>query len=77
MGVQTPAAEGAPAPAEPEKPLAGPILPLTARPLSPGGALATRGSPMRIGALVERVLAQGAPADPKPGRADNFAWPRL
>jgi hypothetical protein len=77
MGVQGPAVEGAPAPAEPEKPLAGPILPLTARPLSPGGALATRGSPMRIGALVERVLAQGAPIDPKPGRADNFAWPRL
>jgi hypothetical protein len=81
MGVQgppAPSAEGAPAPAEPEKPLAGPILQLTARPVSPGGALATRQSaPMRMSGLVERVLAQGAPVDPKPGRADNFAWPRL
>ena len=26
---------------------------------------------------VERVLAQGAPIEPKPGRADDFAWPRF
>lgn len=78
MGVPAPAAgAGAPAPIEPEKPLAGPILPLTARPLSPGGTLATRQSPVRIGAAVERVLAQGGAIEPKPGRADDFAWPRL
>ena len=45
MGVPAPA--GAPAAAEPDKPLAGPILPLTARPLSPGGALVTRQTALR------------------------------
>jgi hypothetical protein len=52
-------------------------LPLTARPLSPGGALATRQSTLRATEPVERVLAQGAAVDPKPGRADDFAWPRI
>lgn len=75
MGVAAP--PGAPAAAEPEKPLAGPILPLTARPLSPGGALVTRQTALREGGVLERVLAQGAPIAPKSGRADNFAWPRL
>jgi uncharacterized protein len=74
MGVAAPA--GTPTP-EPDRPLAGPILPLTARPLSPGGALATRQSAALAGATAERVLAQGAAVEPKPGRADNFAWPRL
>ena len=68
---------GAPPSAELEKPLAGPILSLTARPLSPGGALVTRQLPAREGGTLERVLAQGAPIEPKSGRADNFAWPRL
>jgi hypothetical protein len=75
MGVG--AAPGETSPAEPEKPLAGPILPLTARPISPGGALATRVSAPRASASVERVLALGAPLAPKPGRADDFVWPRL
>ena len=73
MGVPAPA--GAPAAAEPEKPLAGPILSLTARPLSPGGALITRQT--AEGGPLERVLAQGSPIEAKSGRADNFAWPRL
>ena len=75
MGVAAPA--DAQIPIEPEKPLAGPILPLTARPLSPGGALATRQSTLHATEPVERVLAQGAAIDPKPGRADDFAWPRI
>lgn len=75
MGVAAPA--GAPTLTEPAKPLAGPILPLTTRPLSPGGALAARQSALREGAAAERLLAQGAPIEPKPGRADDFAWPRL
>jgi hypothetical protein len=75
MGVPAPA--GAPAAAEPEKPLAGPILSLTARPLSPGGALITRQTAVREGGPLERVLAQGSPIEAKSGRADNFAWPRL
>ena len=29
------------------------------------------------GGALERMLAQGAPIEPKPGRADDFSWPRL
>jgi uncharacterized protein len=75
MGVPAPA--GAPVTVEPEKPLAGPILHLTARPLSAGGALVTRQTAKKEGGAFERILAQGAPVEPKTGRADNFAWPRL
>jgi hypothetical protein len=69
---------GAPATQEPPKPLAGPILSLTGRPLSPGGALASR-EPTLPGEtdLVAQVLRQGEPADPRSGRADDFSWPRL
>jgi hypothetical protein len=75
MGVAAPA--GAPASQAPERPLAGPILPLTAKPLSPGGALITRLTTTGEGGALERLLAQGAPIEPKLGRADNFSWPRL
>jgi hypothetical protein len=69
---------GAPATQEPPKPLAGPILSLTGRPLSPGGALAAREpNPPGETELVARVLRQGEPADPLSGRADDFSWPRL
>jgi hypothetical protein len=69
---------GAPAALEPPKPLAGPILSLTGRPLSPGGALASREpNPPGETELVARVLRQGEPADPLSGRADDFSWPRL
>jgi uncharacterized protein len=75
-GVSAPGA-GASNPAEPMKPLAGPIESLTAKPLSPGGALVTRQSAARESGPAERLLAQGAPGSPKPGRADDFSWPRL
>ncbi len=66
------------APAEPVKPLAGPILPLTDRPLSPGGTLATRSAdPSRPDSLAARVLRQGETAPARLGRADDFTWPRL
>jgi hypothetical protein len=69
---------GAPATQVPPKPLAGPILSLTGRPLSPGGALASREpNPPGETELVARVLRQGEPADPVSGRADDFSWPRL
>jgi uncharacterized protein len=71
---------GAAAP-PPPKPIAGPILPLTAPALAPGGELATRVT--AAGAanndarnLIEQTLQQGKPPAPKPGRADDFTWPR-
>ena len=75
---EEPAAPGSPAPLEPPKPLAGPILSLTARPISPGGALAAReAAPAVEPAAVARVLRLGEPVDPRTGRADDFSWPRL
>jgi hypothetical protein len=61
------------------KPAAGPILQLNRPPVAPGGALASLQTPAPAGeaqALIERVFGQGLPADPKPGRADDFRWPR-
>ena len=78
-----PAAKPAPAPVL--KPAAGPIVPLTAAPLSPGGKLATvadnpvKASPAgdsKAAAIVRSGLLQGEPQPSRPGRADDFAWPR-
>jgi hypothetical protein len=73
-----PGGEAAP---PPPKPIAGPVLPLTAPALAPGGELATR--VIQAGAanndarnLIEQTLRQGKPIAPKPGRADDFSWPR-
>jgi hypothetical protein len=82
---QPPAAPEVAAPGAEELPLvepvAGPVLPLTAPGLAPGGELATKselGKPPRThaGRLIERVLSEGQPLDPKPGRVDDFSWPR-
>ncbi len=63
---------------EQPRPLAGPILSLTALPVSPGGALAApSASPPGEPVSVARVLRRGEPVDPRNGRADDFAWPRL
>jgi hypothetical protein len=75
---EEPAGPGSPARLEPPKPLAGPILSLTARPISPGGALAEReAKPAGEPDAVARVLRFGEPVDPRTGRADDFSWPRL
>ena len=75
---EEPAAPGSPAPLETPKPLAGPILSLTARPISPGGALASReATPAGEPEAIARVLRLGEPVDPRTGRADDFPWPRL
>ena len=77
---ETAAPEGPPAPGaplEPPKPEAGPILSLTAQPSSPGGALAQReATPAGEPASVVRVLRLGETVEPRPGRADDFSWPR-
>jgi hypothetical protein len=65
----------------PQKPIAGPIQPLTAPALAPGGELATRVMPAGAANsnarnLIEQTLQHGKPVAPKPGRADDFSWPR-
>lgn len=58
------------APVVPTRPVAGPILPLNAAIVSPGGELATR-------AAIESVTkAVEAAASARTGRADDFSWPR-
>ena len=66
------------APQAPVRRLVGPILSLTARPLSPGGVLATRESKLvsETGEVV-RALRGGDPAATRAGRADDFSWPPL
>jgi hypothetical protein len=75
-----PALPGSEAPPAP-KPVAGPILPLTGPVLAPGGELATRTTTAgkannTARTLIEQTLQQGRPLAPKPGRADDFSWPR-
>ena len=73
-------AQPAPAarPAPPPKPDAGPVLPLTRAEVSPNGALLT-GRPRldSDGAYAtDRAYREGIAPSPKPGRADDFKWPR-
>jgi uncharacterized protein len=75
-----PALPGSEAPPA-QKPVAGPILPLTGPVLAPGGELATRTATAGTAnntarTLIEQTLQQGRPLAPKPGRADDFSWPR-
>ena len=56
--------EPLPAPVFPTRPLAGPVTPLTSPPRAADGKLAGGSA------------ARPAPTDPRPGRADDFAWPR-
>jgi hypothetical protein len=71
-----------PAPPPVIRPAAGPVTPLTAPPVSPGGKLATAARPsLALGdkaaaALVQKSLVEGRAGDARPGRADDFAWPR-
>ncbi len=68
-------------PPAPVKPIAGPILPLTGPVLAPGGTLATRMEAPTTAAdkargKSDQSARQKGGLDPKPGRADDFAWPR-
>lgn len=69
---------GAPAGVAP-KPVAGPVLPLTGKPeVAPGGTLVT-GRPRLDGdpaQAVHKALREGVIPEPRPGRADDFRWPR-
>jgi len=64
-----------------EKPAAGPVLSLTSPPSAAGAELAKTsvGPPAAKNEarnLVDQTLRQGKPLVPKPGRADDFSWPR-
>ncbi|MGX1789438.1 SGNH/GDSL hydrolase family protein [Bosea sp. NPDC055332] len=69
-------------PVVPQRPLAGPILPLTsAIPGAGDAALITSVQEARgrgdVAAGLDRVFGQGIAPEPRPGRADDFRWPRL
>jgi len=67
------AVPGQPAP----RPLAGPILPLTAPSVATDQLLGGPGTrPAGVDALTARTLVKGEALNPPPGRADDFAWPR-
>jgi hypothetical protein len=66
--------------APPARPTAGPVLPLNATAVSPGGQLATDASPVlpkdpTARRIAEQTLVEGRPAGARRGRADDFAWP--
>lgn len=59
------------------KPVAGPILPLTGPDVAPGGVLVSASTgPVQVDQLAERVFELGDVPQPKPGRVDDFSWPR-
>lgn len=69
----TSARPGAPAP----RPLAGPIVPLTAAAVESDSLLGGPGSrPAQVDPLAQRTLVKGEPLPPEPGRADDYSWPR-
>ncbi|KLK90423.1 hypothetical protein AA309_26040 [Microvirga vignae] len=62
----------------PAKPLVGPVLPLTRQDVAPGGKLVS-GAPKLNGDNaypVQRALRTGIAPSSRPGRADDFRWPR-
>jgi len=59
------------------KPVAGPILPLTAPDEAPGGILVSApAGGAQADQLAERVFILGDVPQPKQGRVDDFSWPR-
>lgn len=69
----------------PVKPVAGPVFPLNSTAAMTvqqqgDGALLARSSLLRgrsdNGVLLERIFTEGAPPDPKTGRADDHRWPK-
>jgi uncharacterized protein len=60
------------------KPVAGPVLPLTRQDVAPGGSLVS--GPPKLNSdstyTLQKALRQGVSPRPRPGRADDFSWPR-
>ncbi len=61
----------------PQKPLVGPVLPLTRQDVAPGGTLVS--APPKLAGdnaqTVQRALRVGVAPSSRPGRADDFRWP--
>ncbi|MBB3021449.1 hypothetical protein FHR70_004545 [Microvirga lupini] len=61
----------------PQKPLVGPVLPLTRQDVAPGGTLVS--APPKLTGdnayTVQRALRVGIAPSSRPGRADDFRWP--
>lgn len=74
-----PASPGLPAALQ-AKPLAGPIMPLTGQAGTGEQVLLTSIADARgrgeISAQLDRVFADGIASEPKPGRLDDYRWPR-
>jgi uncharacterized protein len=66
------------APSLPLKPAVGPVLPLTKPALSPGGTLMTARPKLdgEAAYTIQKALREGVSPNPRPGRADDFRWPR-
>lgn len=62
----------------PVKPLVGPVLPLTRQDVTPGGALVSEAPKLSSDHAypVRRALRTGIAPSARPGRADDFRWPR-
>ena len=60
------------------RPVAGPVVPLTAAPGAENDELlgGNASRPTHADPTATRVLVKGEPVAPPPGRADDFAWPR-
>ena len=76
-----PALAPAPEVVIPVRPAAGNVVPLTGPVSARGGELATTrarrvGEPSEAEVLLDRTLVQGRPLDARPGRADDFTWPK-
>jgi hypothetical protein len=61
-----------------ERPLSGPVVPLTGAPPKDGDELlgGANGSSLHGDAVATKVLAKGEAITAPAGRADNFSWPR-
>ncbi|MEE1657497.1 SGNH family hydrolase [Microvirga sp. CF3062] len=61
----------------PQKPLVGPVLPLTRQDVAPGGTLVS--APPKLTGdnayTIQRALRTGVAPNSRPGRADDFRWP--
>jgi uncharacterized protein len=78
VALPVPEETGPHAPTKPGRPMAGPVVPLTATKVAPEELLGGRAPAQApaVDATATRVLTKGEPIAAPSGRADDFAWPR-